>query len=39
MHSSDLIGGIFKVKPSFTQVVKTEPKVKSFEGLKPEHIE
>ena len=38
MHFSDLIGGIFKVKQEFADQIKTKPKSKSFDGLKPEHI-
>lgn len=35
LHSSDIVGGIFKVKPEFTNKVKHCTKPKSFEGLKP----
>lgn len=38
MHSSDVVGGIFKVKQEFVDKVRSCPKPKSFEGLKPEHV-
>lgn len=38
LNSSDVVGGIFKVKQEFADKVKNCSKPKSFEGLKPEHV-